>query len=461
MNKKIILAVTIFIISFIIRSFLLVLSYDNLKHGSASYFGSQAIGLYRNKGSTTNIVEMGKIISENNLSGNYLNFEDNSERENLTIFLPGTGFVIYLLWKIFPVYNFSTLLFLQILIDSIIISLFSMMFYKMNKKLGVLIAVILLFNIVCIKRVLMVGYDFWPQITVLISFILIYNMLNTNKTYYYILLGLINAVAIWFREITILLLIVASTLILFINYKKGIKIKDNIKKTSVMILFFILSISLLSFYRSNISENARPTRNTLWHSVLVGIGQFSNPYDITANDISAWEFAKKNEKSLENKELWDMYNSPNSEYEIFAKSKSIDFIKNYPHLFIRNTIYRTAIILSPLLYSDGDFLPVKYQKIFFVLGLILLPVWFLGIYQIYKYNKILFYTIIILVVNTIISFSWWYVVGRVIIPILFTHFIVYLFALKYFYDKFFKDKLELYLKRNIRKQLVTNNSNNL
>jgi hypothetical protein len=437
LERKNILALFIVIcLTLVFRTSLFYFKWDNLRHGTALRFGSAAAGLYKQGTLSYQETELREISKlNNNYTGNYLEFYQDSNRQKLIEFLPGPPLLLFLLWKFVPFYNFSSYIWLQILLETMLIGFLYSVLLKYDSKVGFLTAMIMALNLAVIKRTLMMGYDFWPQFCVLINFIgLCYAFDKENGHIAIFVLGLLTACIVWFRSITSLLpFFIAVLMAMYLRKKTGVK--KSLLRVSLYLIPIIISITALSTYRYETTGSYRPTRSTFWHTFFAGVGQFSNPYGLVNDDLAVWQFAKTLNKDLDKSTLWEMYHDPNSNYELTLKKEAFRFISAYPHLFIRNILYRIAIMISPLLYRGGDFIPNKLSNYLAPFGVLLLLIWFIGMYYTYERFRALFWISAAIYLYFFLSFSWFYVVGRVILPFLFVNIFVYLFGLKYIAGK--------------------------
>ncbi|MFH1766567.1 MAG: hypothetical protein ABH826_00520, partial [Patescibacteria group bacterium] len=166
-------------------------------------------------------------------------------------------------------------------------------------------------------------------------------------------------------------------------------------------------------------------------SFWAGVGQFSNPYDLPSNDIAIWNFGQKLNSELKNYNLWEMYDTPDSPYEQTLKAEAFRFIKEYPHLFVRNIIYRIAIMISPVMYKGGDIIPKSLEPYSFYFGFVLLIIWFLGMYALFKHSRPVFWLSVTIYSYFFSTIGCFYVVGRAMLPFLFINILVYLFGLQF------------------------------
>jgi hypothetical protein len=417
-----------------IRLFLFYTYWGDLRHGSADNYGSAAIGLFYGEGLTLNKLEQKKISSVTaNYTRNFLSFHEVENRKIFTAFLPGPSILLYSLWKVLPIYNFSSYIWFQILLESTLIALFYLVFSRKNETIILITTVLMAINPITIRYTLSMGYDFWPHFCVLINFIGVALVLknNYNKKKLLIITGILTGLTFWFRSITNFL---PFYMIIFLLIYWRLKNKQNFRKIilNIALYFFPIAISLffLMSYRYELTGNYRPTRSTFWHSFWAGVGQFSNPYNLINNDLAIWEFGKKINRQLDGHGLDEGYETPDSLYEKTLEAEAINFIKRYPHVFIRNIFYRISIMIAPAMYKGGKFIP-KYMEIYlFTIGFLLIALWIFGMYNLYIHQKEIFWlasTIYLYFFSTIGTF---YLVGRAIAPLLFINIFVYLFGIK-------------------------------
>lgn len=432
-NKKLIL-LFIFLSSIIVRFGVFYIKLDNLRHGSALDYGSAAIGVYYGNGLTKSDSEISKIGKiNNNFTGNYLNFYNSVDRERLIEFLPGPAILLNLLWRIIPVFNFAPYVFFQIFLDSLLIGLFYLLLKTYNKRIALIVSILMILNLATIKITLTMGYDFWPQFCVLVNFIGITMVLkNKNNVIILLLTGILTAATILFRSITTFLpFFIAVFLSIYFKFVYRLRLKPLVSRLTCYLFPIVLAMLLLGIYRHNLTGNFRPTRSTFWHSFFAGVSQFSNPYGLNYGDRYIWEFGKKINRNLENYTLGSMNEFPNSLYETTLKNEAYNFVRKYPNLFLRNFFYRIAIMISPLWYTHGEFIPQFLSPYLFPFGFIVFFLWLFGMYYVLQNHKLLFWLSLTIYLYFFMTFGWFYVVGRVILPFLFINFFIYLFGLKF------------------------------
>ena len=433
-KKSFYLFFILLILAVSIRVCLFYTYWGSERHGSAVEYGSAAIGLFYGEELTINKSEQKKIGNvATNYTGNYLSFHDVENRKTFTEFLPGPSILLNSLWKVLPIYNFSPYIWLQIILESFLISIFYFTFRHIDKTIVLTATILMAINPVAIKYTLTMGYDFWPHFCVLVNFIGITIALKKQKPGFILFLtGILTGITIWSRSITSIL---PFYIFIFLLLYWRLKDKVNYRKIGIhatlYLLAVIISMASLSVYRYEQSGSYRPTRTTFWHSFWAGVGQFSNPYDLPSNDIAIWKFGQKLDSELKNYSLGKMYDTPDSPYEQTLKAEAFHFIKDHPHLFIRNIIYRIAIMISPVMYHGGDMIPKSLAPYFFYFGFVLLIIWFLGMYALFKHSRLIFWLSVTIYSYFFSTIGCFYVVGRAILPLLFINIFVYLFGLQF------------------------------
>ena len=426
--------IILILVSFFIRAGLFYRCWNNLRHGSALVYGSVAIGLFSGNDLTFNSAEILKIRQErNNYSGNYLKFHESRNRQEFFVFLPGPAILLNLLWRIVPIFNFAPYILFQIFLDSLLILLFYLFLKTYDKLIAFITTILMIFNLATIRVTLTMGYDFWPQFFLLVSFIGIFFVLERKRgSGVLLIIGVLTALTVWFRSITTFLpFFIAVFLFIYYKFVCRLGLRPLVSRLTCYLFPIVLAILLLGVYRYNLTGNFRPTRSTFWHSFFAGVSQFSNPYDLEHSDRNIWEFGKKLNCELENYTLGDMYKLPNSPYEQTLKKEAFSFIRKYPNLFIRNFFYRIAIMISPLWYTHGEFIPQSLSPYLFPFGFIIFFLWFFGMYYVFQNHKLLFWLSLTIYLYFFMAFGWFYVVGRVILPFLFINIFIYLFGMKF------------------------------
>ena len=448
MRKEIKFAAIVFCIALFVRLGLLFTVFDDLQHGSAATYGSAALGISNGAGNTVNQTEIQALRRlPSNIEGNFMSRFHGEPRIPQTEFLPGPAVLLAGLWNLLPIYNFAPYLVIQATLDALLTALVGFFLLQKNLILAVSTAAVMVVNIPVIRRVLMMGYDFWPQFAVLVLFVGVLALDRYRyRSWLFLMLGLLSSIPIWCRDITTpLAFFVAALLIYILRTKERMGWAKIAGKTLLFLAPVALSIALLAQYRYEMTGNYRPTRSTFWHSFMAGVGQFSNPYGIVHNDRSVWEFAQKRDPLLQGESLAGMYLKPDSPYESLLKEVAYEFVVEHTALFLRNAFYRAAIIISPPLYRDGDFLPRNVSPLLFPVGFLLLPMWLLGMIHLKRNLPIVFLLSATINIYFIVAFSWFYVVGRVVLPIFFINAMVWISGILF---------LEQWIRENRRKAMV-------
>jgi len=403
--------------------------WDAVRHGSAFSYGSAALGLYNGDGLTYHLDEIPAVVgSKSNLTGDYREFYSGSAgRQSFTLFLPGPALTLAALWKLTGWHTFGPYLVMQALLSSLLVALFFLATYRREGWLTVAVTAFLICNPVDIRVVVSMGYDFWPGFCVLASFIVLAEGLRRGGNPKLLLLaGVVAGLVYWFRAITTLLPgFLAAALVYYLRFKTRLSWPKVVARTVLYLLPALLSVLLLTGYRHAATGNARPSRNVFWHTFFAGVGQFSNPYGLKNEDRSVFEFGHRLDSEIDPEQMAEQYGSPDSRYETVLKEAAFDFVQEHPFLFLRNATYRTMILISPTLYSDAEFLPTRLRRPLFYFGLILVPLWLLGGWRLFRMRTDLFVLAAAIYGCFVVSFSWFYVIGRVIQPLLFLNVILY------------------------------------
>lgn len=426
----------VFLVAIVVRLLLFATVMGDLRHGSAPVYGSAAIGFVSGEGLTYHRSEMEGILgAPDNRSGSFVDLYQPADREPMVEFLPGPAALLGMLWKAVPVYNFAPYVLLQVLIDSLLIALLFVVLSRAGSTLALLTALAMTINIATIRRTLMMGYDFWPQFGVLAAFVGLLWVLNKNKSAgWYVLVGCLAAVPYWFRTITLLLPFFFVVCLVFLLRSRGLTWRTVMRRSAVFVAPVLVCLALVSAYRYETTGNARPTRSTFWHSFFAGVGQFSNPYDIDHTDQSVWRFGIRLNSEFAEFDMGKMMaqgQRPNSLYEQTLKDQAKVFLTEHPGLFGRNWVYRIGIMISPLLYDEGDLVPARISATLRPIAFLMLPLWFIGMFALYRRDSTVFWLSATIYAYFFLIFGWFYVVGRVILPFMFVSILVYLAGLSF------------------------------
>ena len=429
-------ALVVFLLAVVVRLLLFATVLGDLRHGSALVYGSAAIGFTSGDGLTYHRSEMEGILgAPDNRSGDYLDLYQPVDREPLVEFLPGPAVLLGLLWKAVPVYNFAPYVLLQVFIDSLLIALLFAVLSRVGNMLALLTALVMTINIATIKRTLMMGYDFWPQFGVLAAFIGLLWVLNKDKgAGWYLLVGCLAAIPYWFRTITLLLPFFLLVCSVFLLRSRSLTWRTTLRRSVMFIAPVLVCLALVSVYRYDMTGSARPTRSTFWHSFFAGVGQFSNPYGIDYTDQSVWRYGIRLNNEFADFDMDNMMaqgQRPNSLYERTLKDQAKVFLTEHPGLFVRNWVYRIGVLISPFLYDQGELVPARLSAILRPIAVLMLPLWFIGMFALYRRDKTVFWLSAAVYAHFFLVFGCFYVVGRVILPFMFVSILVYLTGLSF------------------------------
>ena len=365
-----------------------------------------------------------------------MSFSDDTNRKIFTEFLPGPALLLSSLWKIFPIYNFSPYIWLQIFLESFLITIFYFTFRHIGKTIVLASTILIAFNPVAIKYTLTSGYDFWPYFCVLVNFIGIAIALTKKKPGFWLLsTGILTGITIWCRSITSLLpFFITIFLVFYWRWHDNWNFRKIGANAAMYLIVVLIAFVSLSAYRYELTGNFRPTRSTLWHSFWGGVGQFSNPYNLNfkdqVDDQVIWEFGKTLNKELGKYTVKEMYLMPNSPYEQTLKDEAIRFIRNNPQLFVRNIFYRIGMMISPVFYKNSEMMSRNLASYLMPAGVALLLVWILGMYELFRQSRSVFWLTVTIYSYFFSTIGSIYVVGRAILPLLFINILVYLFGLQ-------------------------------
>jgi len=431
------LPIFIFLLSIGIRLIFLFYVFPDNRHSFAEYYGSAAIGLSQGKGTTYNLKEVERIkLTVNNFSGNYIEFEENNERSPLLYTLPGPAYIMAALWSVLPTKNFLPYLLLQILLDSLVIALFFRLFVNnLNNYIVYIVTLFLILNPIAISKTVMVSYDFWAPFCVIVNFTGIYYVILKDKSNWILLLtGVVTAITLWFRDIiNFLPFFIAIGIFLYYKMNRKLAIKPVLLKVLIYFLPVLISLGSLSLYRNHYTGSYRPTQTFFWHAFFCAIGQFENPYGIRPNDMDVWNLGSMLNKEVKFKDQFKYSESTNNIYEETLKREGIKFVKTYPHLFIRNMVYRTSMMISPLFFTQSTS-PTKslFSKgIMQFFGVILFILWIMGIVHMFRKKDPILFVSLPIYLYFFAVFSWYYLIGRVMLCFAFLNLIVYFFGFIY------------------------------
>jgi putative flippase GtrA len=420
----------LFLLALTARTVLLFAAWSDLRHGSAAPYASAAIGLSSGAGLTINQDEIQAIAgTTSNLHGDFLQMRSPGVRQPFTEFLPGPALALTGLWCVFSVHNFLPLLLLQILLEALAISaLFWVLSSRCGIGISIAIAALAAINPAAIKRTLMMGYDFWPQFGVMVLFTgVLWLRWQRKSGVFWALVGTASGLVFWFRELALFLPFFVAMFCLWRDARTPPwRPWQSMRRVALFLLPVVVCLGGLSLYRLELTGSSRPTRSTFWHTFFAGVGQFSNPYGLKNDDNSVWEFGKRIDPELANSTLSQMYQLPDSPYERALQHRARELVFTHPWLCLRNMFYRWGIMVSPLLYRDGDLLPTRAAPFLLPFGLAMLPIWVTGLAYWRKSQPDVFWLSVSVYLYFLLAFGWFYVNGRVIIPYIFIAGLVYL-----------------------------------
>jgi len=441
LHLNVFIPVAIFILAVLIRISLFVLFYSNERHNYAEFYGSAAIGLSHGKGLTYNFEEVSKIEETKNtdFTQNFNDFTSFKERHKWLYGLSGPVYAIYLLWVITHIYNFFPYIILQILLDSIMITFLYIVAKKYLSRLVVYVLLFsLLFNPAAISDTLCVSYNFWAPLSVMIGFFgFLYAFSVEKNNHIFFLTGLFTAITLWFRDIiNFLPFFLAFAIVFYYVFKKKTNPRKIFNKFVMYLLPVLISISLLSINRYQNTGSFRPTQTFFWHAFFAAVGQFDNPYGIKDKDEVIWAFGSKLNPEIKMDDQFKYSENTSNIYEETLKKEGFKFIKEHPFIFIRNMIYRTGIMIAPTFFIvSGQYFSWIFNDIVAIfISIILLILWILGLYHLFKTKSPLLYVIIPVYLYFFSIFSWYYLVGRVVLCFAFINIILYMYGLMCIYN---------------------------
>jgi hypothetical protein len=226
----------------------------------------------------------------------------------------------------------------------------------------------------------------------------------------------------------------------YYRYKEKATIRKMFGKLGLYLLPIMISITLLGFNRYQNTGSFRPTQTFFWHAFFCAVGQFENPYGIKNTDSDVWAFGHKLNPEIMFEKQFDYSENASNIYEETLKKEGLKFIKENPGIFIRNMVYRIGIMIAPTFFTvSSSPLARTFNNIFAkVAGVLLLFLWILGLYYLFKIKSSTLFVIIPVYLYFFSIFSWYYLVGRVILCFAFINIILYIYGLTFIYARYFK-----------------------
>jgi hypothetical protein len=279
-----------------------------------------------------------------------------------------------------------------------------------------ILAVLFAVNVPLGKRVLEVGYDVYSYYGSVLAFLAGLALLEGGRTVRMLAFGAGSAVTLFAREINLLLLPVmsgAAALAGIVRRRAGLLVRAGL-----LLVPFVLVLAGTMAYRMELTGNPRPTRTVFWHSFWAGVGQFSNPMGLRApTDTEVRRFAGRIDPTIRASEVKGA--SPDSPYESLLREQALLLARNHPWLLVRNTLYRIGLILSPGFYEHGEFTPKRFTGFVRVLSLIFTALVAWGCVRVGRVSPAFLALVLLTILAMILSFSWFYFVGRV--PLVSSH----------------------------------------
>ena len=116
----------------------------------------------------------------------------------------------------------------------------------------------------------------------------------------------------------------------------------SMKLSMALLLTGCLAVGAMSTINYMLRGEFSPTRSTAGHQFWVGVGRHQNPYGLTESDAAVAEFYEKQTGET------DTGNTMGVEYNQFLSEKALEFIREYPVLYLHYLNERVDMVLSPL-----------------------------------------------------------------------------------------------------------------
>jgi hypothetical protein len=425
------ICVLLAVAALVLRLALLAGPWSQLRHGSAADLASVALGLVQGEGISTQPDEVAALAAESrNLHGDYKVFHRAESRRPYTFFLPGTGLVLAGLWTLTGVHNYAPYLVMMSLLDVLAIALLLHAGGRRHPLPFLSVALLLAFDPIRIKHTLTAGYDAWPHFMTLMVLVLLVEARFAGRVRGFTLgLALVMLpLGVWSRDLAAFLPpVVLGALLLLPSTRRLLAANGRL----VLALgVATLALGALSWQRARTTDNAIPVRTVFWHSFFAGVGQFDNPYGLRSDDREVWELARRLNPALLAYRYDQIYTDAWEEYNGTLKAEALRLAREEPMLLLAGVVKRTGLILAPSFHDDGRSVSAATVRRMQVLSWIWLVLVAWGIAALARRDRLLLWLLLAVVGHFVLMFSWFYVVGRVLICVLPVDALLVLFGLR-------------------------------
>ncbi len=397
----------------VFRLLTLFFIFPDARHGFTGEHLSTAIGLLEGAGMTTSWSEIQFTRKDpSNITLNMDGVYFPLFRERFDRVLPLPTLTIALVWKVTGIRSTLVYLLFMILVElAVLVPFLLVVRNRVSPRVMFLTALLLALNVPLGRLVVSVSYDIYAYYGSVLAFVAGVYLLENRHLMRMVILSALSSITILGREINLLLYPILCAAGLWPA------IRERSRRLAVRAFLFLLPFLVVSagvmVYRQITTGNPRPTRSMLWHSVWLGVGQFPNPYGLIYDDGAVIDYALKIDPTLEMKDYSD--DKPNSHYEQSLRTAAKDLVARHPWLLVRNTIYRTGIVISPFLYNGGDSVPARFAKLANIVSPLVTIALAAGLFLLYRRNRVLPAVILLTLAAMIVSFAWFYIVGRVVL----------------------------------------------
>lgn len=397
----------------LLRLLTLVFLFPSTRHGFAADHLSAAVGILEGRGPSSAWSEV-RYVREHpsNLTLNLDDVYFPLLRSTVDMVLPLPSYVMAAVWKLCGTRSALAYLLFVILAEiAALIPLFALLGPRFGERAIWVLALLLGLNVGLGRVVVSVSYDPYAYLGSLLAFSAGVLLLESRSALRMFATVALSAITILGRELNLLLYPVIAAFATWRAYRT--KSTDLFRRAVVFMIPFVFVVGLTALSRYATTGNPRPTRSVFWHTLWAGVGQFPNPYGLTISDDSVFDFARTIDPGLRLEDYSDY--SPDSRYEAVLRVRAQTLFKEHPWLLIRNGVFRTAIILSPGFYADGDMIPKRFGGIAAALSLLGTSLMVLGAIKVRKIAPSFFWMILLTLLAQVASFCWFYTVGRVML----------------------------------------------